>query len=217
MGHLHQLRFVTQYTASLDGPYLEAGAKDYGNTQDLRPLFAGRGPYVGVDMDPGPGVDVVLDLTDDFDRLDTELGGVRFGTIFCLSVLEHCRRPAVMAENLTRLLRPGGKLCVSAPFAFKIHAYPSDYWRFTPEGIRALFPELEFRDKDGVWVSTQSGDFRPLDEQLGKIPLATRPYWREGRFLRGLSAKLLRWFTGYRYVLAPTDIMMIGMRRPPPV
>ena len=212
MGDVNQLEFVRRFSDALDGPYLEAGSRDYGNTQDLRSLFAPRGVYLGVDMEDGPGVDTVVDLTEDFERLDAALGGLRFGTIFCLSVLEHCRQPFTAAENLTRLLRPGGKLCVSAPFAFKIHAYPSDYWRFTPEGIRALFTQLEFRPADGVWTTSRRGQLKPLDEQLGKIPLSTRPYWREGRFLRGIWAKTLGRLTGYRHVLAPTDIMMIGTR-----
>lgn len=213
MGDINQLRFVEQYAARLEGPYLEAGSKNYGSTQDLRSLFMDRGTYFGVDREPGPGVDLVVDLTDDFARLDAALGGVRFGTIFCLSVLEHCRRPDTMAANLTRLVRMGGHLCISAPFAFKIHAYPNDYWRFTPEGIQCLFPAVEFRREDIFWASGGRRGFRPADEQLGKIPLATKPYWRRGRIVSGVFAKAMQFIVGHRYVLAPSDILMVGIRR----
>ncbi|MBN2024511.1 MAG: hypothetical protein JW809_17155 [Pirellulales bacterium] len=221
MGSLHQLHFVQRHAARLEGPFLEAGSKDYGNTQDLRSAFAGRGDYLGVDREAGPGVDLVLDLTEDFPQVDAALAGRRFGTIFCLSVLEHCWRPFAMADNLSRLLVPGGKLCVSAPFAFRIHAYPSDYWRFTPEGIRALFPEIAFRTEDGAWAAAGDGALRPLDDQLGKLHFGSGPHFRAGHYLRGLSAKTLqilgrlgplRWLTGHRYVLAPTDVLMLGTR-----
>ncbi len=222
MGDRNQLLFIRRHADQLPGPFLEVGSKDYGNTQDLRSLFATRGEYLGVDMEAGPGVDLVLDLTNSLEQVDSRLGGRRFGTIFCLSVLEHCRQPFAMADNLTRLLRPGGKLCISAPFAFKIHAYPSDYWRFTPEGVRCLFPQLEFSDEDGEAVTARPGDFHPLDDRLARLDFGTTAHWRKGHYLRGIAAKtlslgakigLLRWLAGYRYVLAPTDILMIGTRR----
>jgi len=37
-----------------------------------------------------------------------------------------------MGESITALLEEAGTLFVSVPFAWHIHAYPSDYWRFTP-------------------------------------------------------------------------------------
>ena len=36
------------------------------------------------------------------------------------------------------MLRPGGFAVVTSVMYFPIHAYPSDYWRFTPEGFRAM-------------------------------------------------------------------------------
>ena len=143
MGDVNQKIFIEKYTEQLNGPFLEVGSKDYGNTQDIRSLFP-ESKYVGVDMEDGPGVDVLLDLTEDFGQIDLRLCGQRFGTIFCLSVLEHCEQPFKMAENLTLLLEPEGQICISAPFSWKIHGYPNDYWRFTPEGIKKLFPKIKF-------------------------------------------------------------------------
>ncbi len=219
MGDANQLRFVEQHADVLQGPYLEVGARDYGSTQDLRRLFDDQDEYVRLDMIDGPGVDVVLDLTLPADQIDELLGRRRFGTVFCLSVLEHCREPFAMAENLTRLLRPGGRICLSVPFAWKFHGYPSDYWRFTAEGVKVLFPRLEFAPDECISATSRDGEFHPIDEQLAKIPFGTGPHWRQGRLLRGLSAKtlkllsrvgLLRWLAGHRYVLAPTNLLMIG-------
>lgn len=219
MGDINQTKFIQNHGDSLSGPFLEVGSKDYGSTENLRPLFADRGKYVGVDMAEGSGVDVVVDLTSDFADIDCALDGERFGTIICLSVLEHCARPFQMAENLTRLLKPGGQICISAPFAWKFHGYPSDYWRFTHEGIKQLFGELAFDSSLGASATSNRGGFQQLDQELGKIPLSSKAQRQQGGFLRGLSAGLLRmagrlgmfrWIGGYRYVLAPTNVMMIG-------
>ena len=142
MGDANQYSFIKGYAGNLVGPYMEVGSKDYGTTQNIRPLLLNGATYIGVDMESGKGVDQVLDLTQDFDAIDRELGGERFGTIICLSVLEHCADPFGMARNLTRLLQKNGKVVVSVPFAWKFHGYPSDYWRFTHEGVKLLFPEL---------------------------------------------------------------------------
>ena len=223
MGDVNQLEFVTAHRAELRGPFLEVGSRDYGSTQDLRTLFPGE-TYVRVDMSEGQSVDRVIDLTLAFDEIDAKLEGSRFGTIFCLSVMEHCEQPFRMAENLTGLLAPGGKLVLSVPFAWKFHGYPSDYWRFTHEGVKKLFPELEFPGHLGNAITSQPGQRLPLNEATGLIYLSGGHQRRTGRYLRGATADmlkfvgrlgLLRWLVGYRYLLAPTMINMIGVRRSP--
>ncbi len=218
MGDVNQKIFIEKYTEQLNGPFLEVGSKDYGNTQDIRSLFP-ESKYVGVDMEDGPGVDVLLDLTEDFGQIDLRLCGQRFGTIFCLSVLEHCEQPFKMAENLTLLLEPEGQICISAPFSWKIHGYPNDYWRFTPEGIKKLFPKIKFDIEQSLAATSKRNDFRELDDELGKISFSFTKHRASGHILRGISAKFLKalsrvgilsWLTGYRHVLAPTGVLMIG-------
>jgi len=220
MGDRNQLRFVRERAARLAPPYLEVGSRDHGSTQDLRALFAARGDYVGVDLQAGPGVDLVLDLTAEVASLDAALGRRRFGTVFCLSVLEHCARPFAMAENLCRLLAPGGAVCVGVPFAWKFHGYPSDYWRFTHEGVKQLFPRLRFDERDMRLAGERDGVLLPLDEELGRIPFSFGAWRRRGHPLRGVAAGalrelarlgLLRWLAGQRYVLAPAHLLMLGV------
>lgn len=222
MGDINQFVFIRECAELFNGPFLEVGSKDYGSTQDLRSLFAAKDEYVGVDMEDGPGVDIVLDLTADFDQIDATLNGRRFGTIFCLSVLEHCEHPFKMAENLTLLLKRNGCICISVPFAWQIHGYPSDYWRFTPEGVRKLFPDIQFDVGQSLAVTSRQNDFRQLDDELGKISFSFSKHRASGHPLRGISAKSLKilsrvgvlsWLTGYRHVFAPTGILMIGRRR----
>lgn len=116
------------------GRVLIAGSLVVGAKADRRKQHA---DCVGADMRPGPGVDVVADL-------EREGIGGSFAHIECLSVLEHVKRPWLMAANLERMLDPGGTIFVSAPFIWKYHAHPHDYWRFTVEGVKALFREIEW-------------------------------------------------------------------------
>jgi len=219
MGDINQLIFIQERSEQFEGPFLEVGSKDYGTTQDLRSLFSTGNEYVGVDMEDGPGVDIVIDLTGDFKQVDAKLGNKRFGTIFCLSVLEHCEDPFKMAQNLTLLLKPDGKICISVPFSWQIHGYPNDYWRFTPEGIKKLFTRIQFDLKKTMAATSRENEFYQLDDDLGKISFSFGKNRKRGHTFRGISAKFLKilskigilsWLTSYRHVFAPTGIFMIG-------
>lgn len=221
MGDINQLSFVKRHLPDLQGPFLEVGSRDYGSTQDLRSLCSDGELYVGIDMQSGAGVDVTLDLTSDFGDVDDRLDGKRFGTVFCLSVLEHCDQPFRMADNISQLLAPGGSACIVVPFAWKFHGYPSDYWRFTHEGVRKLFPDLDFDAVSGAAASDQVDDFQELDPELARLRLSFSFHWKRRAYLRAFSSQILklmgassmfRWFSGHPYVLAPTSVMMIGRK-----
>jgi hypothetical protein len=219
MGNINQLIYLERYEEEFEGPFLEVGSKNYGSTQDLRAIFAHQDKYIGIDQEAGPNVDVVLDFTEDFEQIDKKLRGQRFGTVFCLSVLEHCEKPYKMAENLTLLLKKAGFICVSAPFSWKVHNYPKDYWRFTPEGIKNLFPRIDFNMKKSVAFTSKKNEFQKLDRDFGRICFSFKKHCESGHVLRGVSAKILKmlsrigilnWITGYRYLIAPTSVLMMG-------
>ncbi len=220
MGDENQLIYIKKFENEFTGPYLEVGSKDYGGDQPIRSIFSNRDTYMGADMLEGSGVDIVINFSQSFEQIDKKLKGLRFGTIFCMSVMEHCDQPFLMAENLTRLLKPGGRICLSVPFAWKFHGFPSDYWRFTPQGIKKLFPELEF-DQTHILASTSKKlEFYQADTELGKIKFSFKAQVKKGNFLRGITVTILKlvskigilnWLTGYRYILTPTMINMTGV------
>jgi len=221
MGDENQLAFIRKHSEKIEGPFLEVGSRDYGSTQDCRSIFDAGDMYVGIDLSEGKGVDLVLDLTEEFEKIDEALNRERFGTIICLSVLEHCEQPFVMADNLTRLLKAGGHIIVSVPFSFMFHGYPSDYWRFTHEGVKKLFPKINFDLARGNATTPKVNEISPLDEKIGMIEFSFKANRSKGRVLRGLSAKafkllakagIFRWLAGYGYVLAPTMTNMIGVK-----
>ena len=82
MGNINQTILIRNNIDQLNAPCLEVGAKDYGNTQDIKALLADKGKYVRVDMEPGPTVDVVIDFTEDFKmitNLQTRYSCVYYG------------------------------------------------------------------------------------------------------------------------------------------
>jgi SAM-dependent methyltransferase len=63
--------------------------------------------------------------------------------VFSLDVFEHIDKPWRAASEITRILRPGGVTMHSTLFAWRYHPCPIDYWRFSAEGLKSLFPALE--------------------------------------------------------------------------
>jgi SAM-dependent methyltransferase len=122
----------------LGGPVYEFGSylvDDQADRADLRPLFPGR-QYVGCDMRPGPGVDRVEDLG------GLKLADATARTVLCVDTLEHVFEARRAADEMIRVLAPGGALLITAPMDFRIHDYPGDYWRLTPSCIQRLLSPL---------------------------------------------------------------------------
>ena len=73
----------------------------------------------------------------------------QFHTILAFNVLEHCRRPWNVIENIHRWLISGGRFFGVVPIAQRVHNDPKDYWRIMPDALSALF-----EDFDSVEVAT---------------------------------------------------------------
>ncbi len=117
---------------------LEVGSRQAVNQADianLRPLFL-NGSFTGVDMQAGDGVDVVVSA----EKLPFKNGA--FDVVFCLETLEHAQKPWLVAKEIERVLKPGGVAVVSSQQNFPIHMHPSDYFRYTPFGLKELFGGL---------------------------------------------------------------------------
>jgi SAM-dependent methyltransferase len=151
----------------LPEPIVEFGSLqvEADQSNDLRPIFAGR-TFIGTDLRPGPGVDRIEDLR------SLSFGDGEIGTALCIDTLEHCEDPLAACRELHRVLRPGGVCAVTSVMWFPIHAYPHDYWRFTPEGLRLLLSPFEYLWITGVGhplLPTQVLAVAGKDRDLGLI------------------------------------------------
>ncbi len=64
-----------------------------------------------------------------------------FDAVFSVAVLEHVRDPFKCAAEISRVLKPGGKLLCCVPFLQPLHGYPHHYYNMTVQGLRALFED----------------------------------------------------------------------------
>jgi SAM-dependent methyltransferase len=90
-----------------------------------------------------------LDFPDfDLCRPPQDLPGP-FDLVICEQVLEHVPDPLAAVRTLRRLCKPDGHVYVSTPFLVRLHDWPGDYWRFTPDGLALL---LRSQGLEPVWV-----------------------------------------------------------------
>jgi SAM-dependent methyltransferase len=162
MGDVNQRIFLERGMPIVDGPVLEIGSRDYGNTVSFRDLYRNN-QYTGVDLSDGPGVDVVWDLTQGIGPLAAN----SYALVICCSVLEHTPTPWRLADTITSLLRPNGAAYISVPWVWRYHAYPDDYYRFSYSALRHLFPELHW--EQACYTTTVPGESFPITAEHPNI------------------------------------------------
>ena len=81
--------------------------------------------------------------------------------IIAQEVLEHIADPWTTVNEAHRVLAPSGVFYVQVPFQIGYHPGPSDYWRFTKEGLRTLFPSDRWSVKElDIVLGFGSGFYR---------------------------------------------------------
>lgn len=134
--HPEALAAMTELLASYTEPQasvLDVGSYDVNGT--YRPLVEGRGwRYTGLDVAPGPNVDVVS-----ADSYHFPLAPGSFDVVLSGSTMEHVAAIWLWIPELVRVLRPGGMLAIVTHWQFPEHRYPVDCWRIMPDGMRYLF------------------------------------------------------------------------------
>lgn len=129
---------------------LEVGSFDVNGT--IRDLFTGE--YLATDARPGPGVDYVHDIEGPL------IFAPAFDVVVCCEMLEHTPRPWLAALQMARHLNPGGWLILTTRnFGFPRHDFPTDYYRFSAEGLEALLRSNLFVDVDAMDDPVENGTF----------------------------------------------------------
>ena len=158
--------YMRRHLADTRPPYLEIGSRheDWQWWVDLRAQNGiAAADWTGLDMQAGPNVAVVRDIVNDV--APQGMRGV-YSTVVCAEVLEHVKYPDAALLFCFDVLRPGGKLIITVPFAFPIHNFPDDYWRYTPSGLRLLLTEAGFVDIETDLLNVQKIELRDHDERL---------------------------------------------------
>lgn len=169
----HMSHLVEAYFSHRDSlNILDLGSYDVNGS--YRPLF--KHPnwhYRGMDLSPGPNVDIVLSSPYRFPistyNMDLIISGQAFEHIefFWLTWLE-----------MVRVLKPGGTIFLIAPSRGPEHRYPVDCWRFYPDGFAALakYGALELIEVRTDWEPHPEPDSAPWGDTVGVFVKPRRNY-----------------------------------------
>lgn len=91
--------------------------------------------YIGTDIEEGVDVDTVADVH----KLSEVFGVKSYDVIISCSTFEHLKYPTICAHEIMKVLKLNGLLFIQTHQTFPIHAYPSDYFRFSTEALKSLF------------------------------------------------------------------------------
>jgi SAM-dependent methyltransferase len=114
---------------------------DYGcGNMPYRPIFEPRvGRYIGCDLWGNEFSDATL----------SDSGMLPFddqssGTVLSNQVLEHVVDPCSYIAESYRVLEPGGVLILSTHGVWRYHPDPTDFWRWTSDGLRKIVDDAGF-------------------------------------------------------------------------
>jgi len=160
--HSYRLqKFVRQLaeTVRSDDTLLDVGAGDC----QYKPFFVGRCKYISQDV--GGKTDTYsydqIDIRSEI--YDIPLPGDSVDIVLCTQVLEHLKYPPRALQEIRRLLKPGGKLYLTVPFASEEHLMPYDYFRYTRFSLDFLMREQGLTP---ILIAPQGGRFITLGKQI---------------------------------------------------
>ncbi|MBI9043086.1 MAG: class I SAM-dependent methyltransferase [Anaerolineaceae bacterium] len=115
-------------------------------------------------------LDIVSDITD-IPQPDQS-----FDVIMCVEVLEHLTEPIKAIKEMARLLRPGGRLILTAPFNSLTHFSPFFYYTGYSQNFYEYFlNEFDFNIEE---IQKNGNYFEYLAQELWRLPRMVEKYSR---------------------------------------
>lgn len=164
MATLNQISFIKQNLDCINEPVLIVGSKHYDFDKENiseRLNECGIKDITGIDLFEGKGVDHMVDITDkdsDFIKTHKEY----YSTLICMEVLTHVKNPFAAASNMISMIKNNGTAVLSECYVRKISKMPADLWRFTYDGTKELFRDLDFEDSKAMISLTREKDDKLL-------------------------------------------------------
>jgi SAM-dependent methyltransferase len=124
-------KFLELYCTKQAKRILDIGSRAVNGS--LRAFCPAGTEYIGVDLEAGPGADVVLR-----DAYDYPFPDEYFDLIVSTSCFEHDGMFWLAFLEQLRVLAKSGTMYINAPSNGAYHGYPYDNWRFYPDAALAL-------------------------------------------------------------------------------
>ena len=219
MENMH--RCVDWYVRGSAGKVVDLGAMNVNGS--YRELFAPDADYIGVDLEPGPGVDVVLTDVYHLPFADNSVDIILSG-----QMLEHCGHFWRVFSEISRILKPEGLAFVIAPSSGPVHRYPVDCYRFYPDSYQALADWSGLRlvhswtDERGPWrdivgVFQKGGNVEPVKEPPTSAGVAANvrqePHPNPAVEVRAGARPYLEVLRDLHAILQPRLYLEIGVRK----
>lgn len=90
-----------------------------------------------------------------------------YDVIINTQVLEHVEYPQKVINEFCRVLRPGGKIFLTAPQGWGIHGAPYNFFNFTKYGLESLFKNAGFKI---MFIKPRGGIFWYLGFRIKTLP-----------------------------------------------
>ncbi len=151
--------YLDQCLADTDfsGDVLDVGGKKENKRGTFRPPLERVRSWKYLNLDPSTEPDYLCSAE------AIPVPAQSFDCVLMCEVLEHLREPERVLDEVSRVLRGGGRLILSIPFLFPFHADPEDYQRWTGVKIRLA---LEQAGYDNITVRPMGSVFAVIYDLL---------------------------------------------------
>lgn len=122
---------LLKYATNITGKVLDVGSYDINGSYKY--IFGSGYDYQGLDIIPGPNVDIVTK-----DPYKWPIKDNTYDIIISGQCLEHVEAPWLWIEEIYRVCKPEGLTIIIAPWASGEHKHPKDCWRILPDGMHYL-------------------------------------------------------------------------------
>jgi len=152
---------IKKEATNLTGKILDFGCGD----KPYKSLFVNADEYLGLDIENEGHSHEKEEIDVYYDGKTIPFENEHFDSVFSSEVFEHVFDIDSILDEISRVLKKGGKMLVSLPFAWNEHEEPNDFGRYTSFGIKHLLKKHGFE----VIRLTKTGHFAAVVAQL--VPL----------------------------------------------
>jgi SAM-dependent methyltransferase len=138
-------------------------------------LFQGHiKEYLGLDLRPSSTVQQYADCCDGVPIPDDHAD-----IVLSTQVLEHVKDPGAYLADARRILKPGGTLLLTTHGVWRFHPDPTDYRRWTRDGLVLQIKEAGFHvlECNGLMGPEATALQLLQDARLARIPRWLQPYY----------------------------------------